>query len=245
MPISKTQPMRPAEIAVIDAVNNLHVDITDEITTTVRSYTDPKFAVVNNNVSALDTRVTTLDSTTSTLETTLNEYQAQFEAALSNITRSLNYLEGLITTLQTNVNSSVAALQDADTAITGRLDTIEGLIPSMQGDISTNSGNIATLDSTVSTMQTTLNSYSAGYAALPIGDTNYTFAGSSAFIVIRRGTTNNGVMLLSNSDANSYNIGDIQNVTLTKAENSRTFTITNPGSIKGVVFSNNITQITN
>lgn len=237
MPISKTQPMRPAEIAVIDAVNNLHVDITDEIDTAVRSYTDPKFATVNNNISALDTRVTTLDSTTSTLGTTLNEYQAQFEAALSNITRSLNYLEGLITTLQTNVNSSVAALQDADTAITGRLDTIEGLIPSMQGDISTNSGSIATL-------QTTLDSYSAGNASLPIGDTNYTFAGSSAFIVIRRGTANNGVMLLSDSDANSYNIGDIQNVTLTKAANSRSFTITNPGSIKGVCFSSNITQVT-
>ena len=244
MPISKTQPMRPAEIAVIDAVNNLHVDITDEIDTTVRSYTDPKFATVNNNVSALDTRVTTLDSTTSTLGTTLNEYQAQFEASIANVTRLLNYFEGLINTLQTNVNSSIAALQAADTAITGRLDTIEGLIPSMQGDISTNSGSIATLDSTVAALQTTLNSYSAGNASLPIGDTNYTFAGSSAFIVIRRGTANNGVMLLSDSDANSYNIGDIQNVTLTKAANSRTFTITNPGSIKGVCFSSNIAQVT-
>lgn len=244
MPISKTQPMRPAEIAVIDAVNNLHVDITDEIDTTVRSYTDPKFATVNNNVSALDTRVTTLDSATSTLGITLNEYQAQFEASIANVTRSLNYLESLITTLQINVNSSVAALQDADTAITGRLDTIEGLIPSMQGDISTNSGSIATLDSTVAALQTTLNSYSAGNTSLPIGDTNYTFAGSSAFIVIRRGTANNGVMLLSDSDANSYNIGDIQNVTLTKAANSRSFTITNPGSIKGVCFSSNITQVT-
>ena len=132
MTISKTQTMRPAEIALIDTVNenlNTIATINADIER-ISAETDVLTGKVDTaeiNIAGIETSVTTAQSDISTLQTSVTTAQSD----ISTLQTSVSTAQSDITTLQTNVSTA-------------------------QSDISTLQTNVTTAQSDISTLQTSV-----------------------------------------------------------------------------------------
>lgn len=135
MTISKTQPMRPAEIELVDTVNGFDASITQAVQKADQATADVDFLELT--VNDLNLRVTDVQgdvarcvNATNTLNTEMQDVQADIsnldeaaETAASNITElqtDVSNVEGNVTTLQNAINAlaSVETIDYSENIIT-------------------------------------------------------------------------------------------------------------------------------
>lgn len=221
MAISKTQPMRPAEIDLIDAYNEIIQDIP-----TLKTTIETLVTEVGDENSGLVKDVNDLD-------TAVNGVSSAIGDENSGLVKDIDDLQSDVSSLQDTVGDEnsglVKATDDLETAVSG--------LKSVIGD--SESGIIYD----VTNISNTLDSVVDGRGSIGQGSFNFTFSGSAAFIVISRGTEQ-GIIIVGYWGTTGTVIGNITEVSITKENTSRDFTLTNTVNSKGIYLSPNITEIT-
>lgn len=215
--ISKSQPMRPAEIELVEQVNDNTTDIAtltaglaNEITdrtnadTTLQNNIDAEATTradadtaLTNSLNAEVTARQELGTTVEELGTQLNQTNTNLTTEVTNRTDADTTLQGNIDAVAGNLTTETTNRETADTALDGRITTLDGKFPVANADLATNAvkeGNIADEQVTTSKLSAGIQSQLSFLASVPTiqyGTSNSVdVAGnSSADVTVSFGTT--------------------------------------------------------
>ena len=226
MAISKTQPMRQAEIALVDTFNEIIQDIPD-----LENVISDLETTVGDENSGLVKTVNDLDTTINGLETTVGDENSGLVKDVDDLKETVgNNLSGLVKDVD-DLENDVFALQN----VVG--DATDGLVK----DVSDIENTISTINSDITTIE---NATIDGTHSIAAESKNYAFNNSCCFIAVSRGASNSGIMILGYWDTAPTIIGTITDVTISNKTNaSRTFTLTNVNNSKGIYLSPNIYEV--
>lgn len=129
MAISKLQPMRPAEIALIDELNTLspNVEAMTELVTEIETVTDE----LQSDLTTLTNNVESLQDGFETVETTVENLQTSFTNLDGEITTKVNGLESTVNNLQTDFTNLNNTLSDKVNAVEESMDALNNNLGSM------------------------------------------------------------------------------------------------------------------
>ena len=185
MSVSLQQPMRPAEIALIELANANEAAIAQEITNreaadttlqnninseeTARKESDATLqANITAEANAREAADTTLQNNINSEETARKESDATLQ---SNITAEANAREAADTTLQNNITAETTARNQEDTKLQSGIDEINAKFPVATDNIADNSINSNKIaDGTISAidLDTDIQNQLSFLASLPV-----------------------------------------------------------------------------